>query len=129
MLEKQKLTTIAILMIAFVGLPAFSQELKSPSEWLDKLDREHDQIVSRSGHAHARGEVQAVHVGPGPATVTIVTEEMESADKTVLMGRMKMIFHVTNRRILEGIEPGDAVEFEAARLKGAIMVTNLRKVR
>jgi hypothetical protein len=27
----------------------------TPSEWMDKLDREHKQLVSPSGHVHARG--------------------------------------------------------------------------
>jgi len=58
-----------------------------------------------------------------------LTEQMESPDKTIWMTAMRMVFHVTNRRMLDGLRPGDAVEFEAARLRNAVMITNIRKVR
>ncbi len=116
-------------MIAFAlaALPASGQELTSPSEWLSKLDREHDQLVAKSGHVHARGQIQVIDIGPG--TITLLTEEMESPDKSIWMPAMRMVFHVTNRRMLEGLQPGDAVEFEAARLRNAVMITNVRKLR
>ena len=94
---------------------------------MDKLDREHNYLVSRSGHAHARGRVLAVDMGPGAASVTIMTEEMISADGSIRMQAMEMPFHVTNSRMLNGLRPGDLVEFEAARLRNAVMITNIRK--
>jgi len=42
---------------------------------------------------------------------------------------MEMLFHVTNRRMLKGLRPGDLMEFEAARLRNAVMITNIRKAR
>lgn len=101
----------------------------TPSEWMDKLDREHKQLVSPSGHVHARGQVQAIDMGPGAASVTILTEDMKSADGSIRMPAMEMPFHVTNRRMLKGLRPGDFVEFEAARLKNAVMITDIRKAR
>ena len=114
----------------FLNISAFStngQELTRPSDWLDKLDREHNRLVSKDGHVHARGQVQAIDIGPG--TVTILSEEMASPDKSIWMPAMRMVFHVTNRRVLGGLRPGDKVEFEAARLRNAVMITKIRKVR
>ena len=68
-------------------------------------------------------------MGPDAASVTILTEEMESADGSIRMRAMEMPFHVTNRRMLKGLRPGDLVEFEAARLRNAVMITNIRKAR
>ncbi len=42
---------------------------------------------------------------------------------------MPMVFHITNRKMLEGLRSGDAVEFEAARLRGAVMLTSIRRLR
>lgn len=35
--------------------------------------------------------------------------------------------YVTNRQMLTGIRPGDIVEFEAARLRGAVVIVGLCK--
>ena len=118
---------VACVSLALVAFPAPGQEHTAPSAWLDKLDREHNHLVSRAGHVHARGHVQAIDTGPG--TVIIVSEEIESPDKSIWMPAMEMVFHVTNRRMLKGLRPGDAVEFEAARLRNAVMITNIRKAR
>jgi Cu/Ag efflux protein CusF len=121
------LAVATFIAFASAALTAGGQELTGPSEWLDKLDRDHDNLVSKSGHAHARGKIEVIDSGPG--TITLLAEEMESPDKSIWMPTMRMVFHVTNRRILEGLQPGDAVEFEAARLRGAVMITNIRKTR
>lgn len=113
--------------LAFGSFSALGQEHTTPSAWLDRLDREHNHLVSKGGHVHARGHVQAVDTDPG--TVTIRSEEMESPDKSIWMPAMEMLFHVTNRRMLHGLRPGDAVEFEATRLRNAVMITNIRKAR
>ena len=55
-------------------------------------------------------------VDAGLGTVTILSEEMHRPDKTVSMPSMIMVFHVTNRAMLQGLESKDVVEFEAARL-------------
>ena len=127
--------TIAVSAAITFGLvsffnPAVAQVLTStPSEWMDKLDREHKHLVSPSGHLHARGQVQALDMGPGAASITILTEDMESPDSSIRMQAMEMPFHVTNPRMLKGLRPGDLVEFEAARLRNVVMITNIRKTR
>jgi Cu/Ag efflux protein CusF len=119
-------STAVALILALMSASARGQDAANPSEWLDRLDRQHRQLVSQEGHVHAKGQVQAVDTGPG--TVTIVAEEMRSPDNTVWMPAMRMVFHVTNRQLLQGIRPGDSVKFEAARLRGAVMIVDLRKV-
>ncbi|MBI2738992.1 MAG: copper-binding protein [Rhodospirillales bacterium] len=125
-----KLSAVAVTSLTamlLLGLPANSQQTMSPSEWLDKYDREHDEQIARAHHVHARGEVLGVDAGLG--TVTILSEEMHRPDKTVSMPSMIMVFHVTNRAMLQGLESKDVVEFEAARLRNAVMITNIKKLR
>jgi Cu/Ag efflux protein CusF len=45
------------------------------------------------------------------------------------MQAMEMPFHVTNRRMLRDLRPGDFVQFEVARLRNAVMITNIRRSR
>ncbi len=86
-MPRLSITSVAAwIAFAFAALPASGQALTSPSEWLDKLDREHDQLVSKSAHVHARGQIQIVDAGLG--TITLLTEEMESPDKTIWMPAM-----------------------------------------
>ncbi|MEW6397163.1 MAG: copper-binding protein [Pseudomonadota bacterium] len=112
-------------------MPAAAQMLTStPSAWMDKLDREHKYLVSPSGHVHAKGQIQAIDTGSGAApSVTILTEDMASADGSIVMRAMEMPFHVTNRRMLRDLRPGDFVQFEVARLRNAVMITNIRRSR
>ncbi len=105
---------------------AHSQELLSPGDWLEKLDREHNKLVSPAGHVHARGRVLDVDI-ERPGSITILIDAVESADKTIRMPAMEMPFHVTNRRMLQGLRRGDVVDFEAARLKNAVMITGIQK--
>jgi Cu/Ag efflux protein CusF len=119
-------STLVALILALASTSASGQDTANPSEWLDRLDRQHRDLVSQQGHVHAKGQVQAVDSGPG--TVTLIAEEMRSPDNTVWMPAMRMVFHVTNRQLLQGIRPGDVVEFEAARLRGAVMIVDLRKL-
>lgn len=107
-------------------LSAHGQELLTPSGWLDKLDRDHNHLVSPAGHVQARGRVQVVDI-QRPGSITILIDAVESADRTIRMPAMEMPFHVTNRRMLQGLRAGDVVDFEAARLKNAVMITNIRK--
>lgn len=106
---------------------AHGQELLSPSDWLEKLDRDHNKMVSPAGHVHARGRVQTVDM-ERPGSITILVDAIESADKTIRMPAMEMPFHVTSRRLLQGLRAGDVIDFEAARLKNAVMITGIRKV-
>jgi Cu/Ag efflux protein CusF len=73
------------------------------------------------------GRVEAVDIGPG--IITLWSTEIQSPDRTIWMPPMRMTYHVTHRRMLRGVQPGDVVEFEAARLRNAVMITKLRKAR
>lgn len=106
---------------------AFGQQAATSGAWLEQLDRDHDRLVSPAGHVHATGRVEAVDIGPG--TITLWNAEIKNRDRTIWMPPMRMTYHTTNRRMLRGVRPGDFVEFEAARLRNAIMITKLRKVR
>jgi Cu/Ag efflux protein CusF len=117
----------AMVCVILTPIPAaHGQELLSPGDWLDKLDREHNKLVSPAGHVHARGRVLDVDM-ERPGSITILIDAVESADKTIRMPAMEMPFHVTNRRMLQGLRPGDVIDFEAARLKTAVMITRIRK--
>lgn len=119
--------TSAIVCVVSTPIPsAHSQELLTPGDWLHKLDRDHNKLVSPAGHVHARGRVLAVDI-ERPGSITILIDAVESADKTIRMPAMEMPFHVTNRRMLQRLRPGDVVDFEAARLKTAVMITSIRK--
>ncbi|MBX9826085.1 MAG: copper-binding protein [Xanthobacteraceae bacterium] len=113
------------LSLAFVG-PADAQMFATPSTWLERVDREHYKMVPRNGHVHATGHVEEVDSGSG--TITLWTGEIQSPDRSIWMPPMRMTFHVTNRRVLRGLQFGDSVAFEAARLRNAVMITNLRKL-
>lgn len=115
----------AVLTVA--GLSARAQEFATPSAWLEQVDREHHKMVSPAGHAHATGQVEAVDAGPG--TITLWTGEVQNRERSIWMPPMRMTFHVTNRRMLRGLQPGDTVAFTAARLRNAVMITDIRKTR
>ena len=123
---RKPLTAAATAIFVLAAFPTNGQERIGSSDWLDKLDREHDQLVSRAGHVHARGQVQFIDIGPG--AITLLIEEMQSPDKSIWMPSTQIIFHVTNRRLLKELQPGDTVAFEAARLRNAVMITKIRKV-
>ena len=116
----------AIVYVGLTPISAHGQEFLTLGDWLDKLDRDHKKLVSPAGHVHGRGRVQAVDM-ERPGSITILIDALESADRTIRMPAMEMPFHVTNRRMLQGLRAGDVVDFEAARLKGAVMITNIRK--
>lgn len=118
----------AIVCVVLTPIPsAHSQELLTPGDWLDKLDRDHNKLVSPAGHVYARGRVLNVDI-ERPGSITIRIDAVESTDKTIRMPAMEMPFHVTNHRMLQGLRPGDVIDFQAARLKNAVMITSIRKV-
>lgn len=122
------LALILVQVFAYSALgAAFGQQAATSGAWLEQLDRDHDRLVSPAGHVHATGRVEAVDIGPG--TITLWNAEITNRDRTIWMPPMRMTYHTTNRRMLRGVRPGDFVEFEAARLRNAIMITKLRKVR
>lgn len=113
----------SIMILASFGFQAHAQERSS---LLDELDRAHLHVAPER-HVHSRGRVESVDAEQG--TVTMWHWELDSPDKGIWMPHMRMVFHVTNRRLLKGLNPGDEVTFQAARLRNAVMVTKIRKVQ
>ena len=118
---------LALVFVRFGQLSAFGQQTATSGAWLEQLDRDHSRLVSPTGHVHGTARVEAVDIGPG--TITLQNAEVKSRDMTIWMPPMRMTYHTTNRRMLHGVRPGDFVEFEAARLRNALMITKMRKVR
>ena len=122
------ISTAAVCVVLTPVPFAHGQDLLTSSDWLEKLDRDHNNLVAPAGHVHARGRVLDVDM-ERPGSLTILVDAVESADKTIRMPAMEMPFHVTNRRMLQGLRAGDVIDFEAARLKNAVMITSIRKVQ
>ncbi len=106
---------------------ANAQDYATPSAWLYHLDRNHHNMVSPAGHVYAKGVVEAVDAGPG--IITLWHIEISNRDRSIWMPPMRMTFHVTSRRMLRDIAPGNVVQFEAARLRSAVMITKLQKAQ
>lgn len=72
------------------------------------------------------GQIEAVDLDDG--TITIRHVELQSPDKSIWMPAMRMVFHAINSGMLNGLHAGDRVDFEAVRLRNAVMLTRLRKL-
>jgi Cu/Ag efflux protein CusF len=71
----------------------------------------------------AKGQVTKIDESAGKMTVKhgpIPSLEMDS---------MTMVFRVAEPAMLRSVKPGDRIEFDAARVNGAITITKLRKAR
>jgi Cu/Ag efflux protein CusF len=111
----------ALLLASAAASPALALDRNS---LIEQLDRTHTEIDPRR-HVNSYGEIESIDVDQG--TVTLQHVPLESPDKSIWMPVMRMVFHVTNRRKLNGLKPGDWVTFEAVRMRNALMVTNIRK--
>ena len=69
---------------------------------------------------YTKGVVKKVNAKSGK--VTIIHEEL----KDLGMPAMTMVFRVSEDEMLEKIKAGDNIEFVAERLKGKLVVTNLK---
>jgi Cu/Ag efflux protein CusF len=114
----------AFFSVVIIGLFSFPAQAQQPSSLLGELDRAHVRIPP-DRHVHSRGRIESVDIEQG--TVTMWHWELGSLDKSVWMPAMRMVFHVTNRSILRGLNPGDEVTFQATRLRNALMITKIRK--
>lgn len=119
---RSTLLTAIVISAAIVSTVAPSP---ARDDFLKTLDREHEVLVPQSGHAHATGQVKTVDIESG--TVRIASLAIESPDKSISRPPAEALFHVTNRDLLRGLEPGDMVEFQVARIRGAVMITKLKK--
>jgi len=82
----------------------------------------------------ACGRSEDVQSGTGRGTVVAVDVEkrvvvLDHGKIPGVMGAMKMSFEVKNPRILEGIAPGQDVEFEVERLGDQYRVTTIRAAK
>ena len=109
-----------------LALLAFNASAQGLNSRLEELDRTHSS-VGHQRHVHSRGQIEAVDVEGG--LVTMWHWELSSPDKSIWMPGMRMVFHTTNRTMLRGLRPGDQVTFEAVRLRNAVMVTKIQKLR
>lgn len=112
----------AVLVLASMAIAA---PAAAAHDLLKTLDREHEVLVPQSGHAHGRGEVKAVDIETG--TVRIAALAIQSPDKSISRPPAEVLFHVTNRDALRGLQPGDMVQFQVARVRGAVMITEIKK--
>lgn len=106
-------------------LPAFAS--MTGVEWLTLME----QIQATNGlppsrHVRTQGTVEALDAGPG--TVNIFHSELQSPDGSIWMPAMYMVFHVTSRKLLNGLKPGDHIHFIVGRHRGAVMITHIDKI-
>ncbi|CAX23041.1 protein of unknown function [Methylorubrum extorquens DM4] len=118
-------------MLLVLGAAGSGARAGEPStdgfEWLSRLERLQAERGDPARHVHFDARVESVDRGSG--TVTMVHPEMRSGDGFIVMPRMHMTFHAIAFSKLRGIEAGDAVHTVVGRHKGAIMITQIRKLR
>jgi Cu/Ag efflux protein CusF len=115
-----KKSVLLVLASVAIATPAAAGD-----SLLKTLDREHETLVPQSGHAHAGGQVKAVDIEAG--TVRIAALAIQSPDGSISRPPAEVLFHVTNRDVLRGLQPGDMVQFQVARIRGAVMITEIKK--
>ncbi|MBK3404974.1 copper-binding protein [Methylorubrum populi] len=123
------------ILLAFVlaglgaaGSEALAAEASIDSfEWLSRMERLQAERGDPARHVHFDARVESVDRGSG--SVTMVHPEMRSGDGSIVMPRMHMTFHAIAFSKLRGIAAGDVVHTVIGRHKGAIMVTEIRKLQ
>ncbi len=126
MIWTSKLKFALSLGAGLVMAPGLGVAAMTSIEWLSRMEQIELRRGSMADHVHAQGTVRAVD--PGSGTVTILHPEIGSADKSIWMPSMTMVFHVSRSEVLRGIKAGDNVRFEAARRRGAVMVTHITRI-
>ncbi|WP_246742530.1 copper-binding protein [Microvirga splendida] len=126
MMWTSKLKFALSLGAGLVIAPGLGVAAMTSIEWLSRMEQIELSRGSMADHVHAEGTVRAVD--PGSGTVTILHPEIGSADKSIWMPSMTMVFHVSRSEVLRGVKAGDNVRFEATRRRGAVMVTHITKI-
>lgn len=121
-----KLRFAAALGAGFIIAPGLAFAAMTNIEWLSRMEQIELSRGTMADHVHAQGTVRAVD--PGAGTVTVLHPEIGSADKSIWMPAMVMVFHVSRSEVLRGVKAGDTIRFEAARRRGAVMVTRITKI-
>lgn len=117
---------VAVLFAALAAVPNTSRAAMTSVEWITLMEQLELRRGNMSDHVHAQGTVRAIDQGAG--SITILHPEISSADKSIWMPAMMMVFHVTRSAVLRGVKAGDAIRFEATRRKGAVMITRVTKI-
>jgi Cu/Ag efflux protein CusF len=126
MIWTSKLKFVLSLGAGLVIAPGLGVAAMTNIEWLSRMEQIELSRGTMADHVHAQGTVRAVD--PGSGTVTILHPEIGSADKSIWMPSMTMVFHVSRSEVLRGVKAGDNVRFEAARRRGAVMVTRITRI-
>jgi len=126
MRKVQLFLTLLSLGVAHTGARATEGSING-FEWLSRMERLQAERGDPARHVHFDARVESVD--PGTGSVTMVHPEMRSGDGSIVMPRMHMTFHAIAFSKLRGIGAGDAVHTVIGRHKGAIMITQIRKLR
>ncbi|WP_375276074.1 copper-binding protein [Methylorubrum thiocyanatum] len=125
---KRLLLSLLLLGLGAAGSgPAAAEASIDSFEWLSRMERLQAERGDPARHVHFDARVESVDRGSG--TVTMLHPGMRSGDGSLVMPAMHMTFHVIAFSKLRGIAAGDAVHAVVGRHKGAIMVTQIRKLR
>jgi Cu(I)/Ag(I) efflux system periplasmic protein CusF len=76
-------------------------------------------LFAAQGARAADGEIRKIDQGTG--TITIRHGPIPNID----MPPMTMVFQVKNKNLLDQVRPGDKVRFEAEKIAGAYIVTQI----
>jgi Cu/Ag efflux protein CusF len=99
-----------LLCAALLAAPAFAVEPPASA-------------ASAAADTMTEGEVRKVDLAAGK--VTLRHGEIKPLD----MPAMTMVFQARDKRLLEGLKPGDKVRFKAAHEGGQFLVTDIQPIR
>ena len=95
-------------------------------DWLSHMERLQAARGDPARHVHFDARIEGIDISGG--VVTVVHPAMRSGDGSIAMPAMRMTFHVTSSSKLKGLSTGDMVHAVVGRYRGAIMITEIRKV-
>lgn len=119
-----------VVAMALVTLPVHGAVASSSDlafEWLSSTERLQAQRTDPAKDVHFTSFVETVDTTGG--VVALFHPELSSRDGTISMRPRMMTFHVISSGLLRGIAPRDKVHVTVRRIRGAIMVINIRKIR
>lgn len=112
---KQMLSTLAVGASLFFGMPA----------WADAQHTEHGGATNQVAMNAMFSEGQVRKVDKAQGKITLKHGPLHNMD----MPGMTMVFRVPDAGWLDSLQPGDKVRFVAARVNGALTVTQLETVK
>lgn len=119
---------VSVFYVSLVGLlmvhahPALAT--MPGAEWLTRMEKiQAAKGIPSSRHVRAQGAVDEIDEGSG--TISVFHPELRSPDSSIWMPAMHMVFHVTSKKMLNGLKPGDHVHFIVGRHRGAVMITHI----